>query len=482
MLSPAFVGAASAHNGKLRPSFRASANRFSFSRAREASRIVAEQSTDRNPGRRKGPKTRWILTGLAAGGVLGVVANLVWGASPVLEKFVRYVTEPAGQIWLRALIMIVVPLVFSSISTGVVGLGDFRKIGRIGLKTILFFLLVAGLAACLGLVLVNWVKPGAGLSADTRERLISAYTSEAQQKKDVAGQARFGISTLVNIVPRNPVEAAARGDMLGLIFFSLVFGAALGLLPAERSRPLVEVVKAIGDAMTVIIDLVMKLAPYGVFALVFTVAARFGFDLLEKLGWYVLTVIAGLVIFQVGVYSVLVRALAGFQPLDFFRRARDAIVTAFSTSSSNATLPTTLRVSETSLGLPADICGFVLPIGATMCMNGTALFEGVTVLFIAQVFGVWLSLPAQAIVVAMSVLAAVGAAGVPSGAIPLLILVLEAVGVPGEGIALVIGVDRLLDMCRTTVNVTGDMIAAAFVARSEGYPLRPAVDSAVNTP
>ncbi len=430
---------------------------------------MADQTTDRDPGRRKGPKTRSILTGLAAGAVTGVAANLLWGGSRPLEAFIHFGAEPLGQIWLRALIMIVVPLIFASISTGVVGLGDFRKVGRIGLKTLLFFLLVAGLAACLGLVLVDWVRPGAGLSPETRERLLAAYSTEAQEKKEAAGGARFGVSTLVNIVPRNPLAAAAQGDMLGLIFFSLIFGVAMGLMPAARSKPLVEVVRVLGEAMTVIIDLVMKAAPYGVFALVFTVAARFGLDLLEKLGWYVLTVITGLVIFQVGVYGVLIRGLTGFSPLDFFRRARDAMVTAFSTSSSNATLPTTIRVSETTLGLPPDICGFVLPIGATMCMNGTALFEGVTALFIAQVFGVSLSLPAQAIVVAMSVLAAVGTAGVPSGAIPLLILVLEAVGVPGEGIALVIGVDRLLDMCRTTVNVTGDMIAAAFVARSEGF-------------
>lgn len=420
-----------------------------------------------NPARPKGPKTSHILAGLATGAVLGVVANLLWGGSVGLERVVHYGTEPAGQLWLRSLIMIVVPLVFASLSLGVAGLGGLRKVGRIGLKTLLFFLLVAALAASLGLVMVNWIRPGAGVAPEVRARLLATYHHEAEQSKEMAGRARFGMQTLINIVPRNPLAAAAQGDMLGVIFFSLVFGVALALLPPSRSAALLEVLRGLGEAMVVIIDLVMKLAPYGVFALIFTVAARFGFDLLVKLGWYVVTVIVGLLIFQFGVYSVLVRSLTGFRPLDFFRRAQDAMVTAFSTSSSNATLPTTLRVGETSLGLPREICGFVLPLGATMCMNGTALFEGVTVLFIAQVFGIQLSLTSQAVVIVMSVLMAVGAPGVPSGAIPLLILVLEAVGVPGEGIAMVIGVDRLLDMCRTTVNVTGDMAAAAFVARSE---------------
>jgi dicarboxylate/amino acid:cation (Na+ or H+) symporter, DAACS family len=366
--------------------------------------------------------------------------------------------------------MIVVPLVFASVSLGVFGLNDLKKIGRIGLKTVLFFLLVGGLAACLGLLLVNWVRPGEGLNAEARDRLLATYRSEAQQtKKSVAG-SQFGITMIVSIIPRNPLAAAAQGDMLGVIFFSLIFGAAMGLLPPARSTGLAEVVRGVGDVMVVIIDLVMNLAPYGVFALIFSVSARFGFGLLAKLGWYVLTVIAGLLVLQFGVYSLLIRVLAGSRPWYFFRRAKDAMVTAFSTSSSNATLPTTIRVSETVLGLPSEVCGFVLPIGATMCKNGTALFEGVTAVFLAQVFGLKLSMVAQAVVVVMAVVAAVGAGGVPSGGIPLLIVVLEAVGIPAEGIAIVIGVDRLLDMCRTTVNVTGDMVAAAYIARSEARP------------
>ncbi len=441
--------------------------------SREA--VNPTSSESQTSPRFSGPSAGRILAGLVAGAVTGVVANLLWGETSGLEKVVRYATEPAGQLWLRALIMIVVPLVFASLSLGVAGLGDLRKLGRVGLKTLLYFVMVTLLAASLGLVMVNVFRPGAGLAPGVRERLLATFSQQARESKTAAGQARFGIQTLVNIVPRNPLAAAAQGDMLGLIFFSLMFGIALALLPAARSATLVDAVRGLGEAMVVIIDVVMKLAPYGVFALVFSVAARFGFDLLARLAWYVVAVVVGLVIFEFVVYALLVRALGGWRPQEFFRRAWPVILTAFSTSSSNATLPTTLRVSETALGVPRHVCGFVLPLGATMNMNGTALFEGVTVLFIAQVFGMGLSLPAQAVVILMAVLTAVGAAGVPSGAIPLMILVLEAVGVPGEGIAMVIGVDRLLDMCRTVVNVTGDMTAAAFVARSEGYkPGQPA--------
>ena len=429
---------------------------------------------------RSGPKTLQILVGLIAGAALGVAANLIWGQSSGLAKLVRYGTEPVGQMWLRSLIMVVIPLVFARLSLGVAGLGDLRKLGRVGMKTILFFLLVTSLAALLGLFLVNLVRPGEGMSAEARDRLLATYHAGAGQPQPTPQQGQFGIQTLINVVPRNPLAAAAQGDMLGVIFFSLAFGVALALAPAERTKGLREVLRALGDVMIVIIDLVMKLAPIGVFALLFTVTARFGLDLLARLGWYILTVLAGLVVFEFGVYPILIRLFARRSPWDFFRRAWVAILTAFSTSSSNATLPTTLEVCENSLELPREVCGFVVPLGATMCMNGTALFEGVTVLFIAQVFGIKLALSAQVVVMVTAILMAMGAAGVPSGAIQVLILVLEAVGVPGEGIAMVVGVDRILDMGRTVVNVTGDMVAASFVARSEG--LSPAPHSPSSAP
>lgn len=417
---------------------------------------------------RKGPKTLHILAGLFLGAAGGVLANLLAGKTATLASIVRYGTEPAGQIWLRALIMVVIPLVFSRLSLGVAGLGDLHKLGRVGLKTLSFFLLITTLASVLGLTMVNLVRPGAGLPPEVRQRLLASYHQNASLSNAAAARGQFGIQTLVNVVPRNPLGAAAQGDMLGIIFFSLAFGVALAALPADRTQALVDALRGLGDVMIVIIDLVMMLAPYGVFALLFTVAARFGLELLARLGWYVLTVIVGLAIFEFGVYPALIRIFTDWSPWNFFRRAWTAILTGFSTSSSNATLPTTLEVCEASLGLPREICGFVVPLGATMCMNGTALFEGVTVLFIAQVFGIHLSLASQIVVMITAILMSMGAAGVPSGGIQVLILVLEAVGIPGEGIAMVVGVDRVLDMCRVVVNVTGDMVTAAYVARGEG--------------
>ncbi len=413
----------------------------------------------------RGPKTRHILAGLILGSVAGVVANLAWGNTVVLAGLIHYVIEPAGQMWLRALIMVVIPLIFARLSLGVAGLGDLHKLGRVGLKTMLFFLMVTSLAAVLGLAMVNLVRPGAGLPQEVRDRLLATYHQESSPVRAAPQGGQFGVQTLINVVPRNPLGAAAQGDMLAVIFFSLAFGVALALLPEERTRILAEVLRGLADVMMVIIELVMMLAPYGVFALLFTVAARFGMDLLARLGWYIVTVIAGLAIFEFGVYPVLIRIFTGWPPGEFFSRGVRAILTALSTSSSNATLPTTLEVCENSLGIPKEVSGFVVPLGATMCMNGTALFEGVTVLFIAQVFGMHLPLSSQIVVMVTAIVMSMGAAGIPSGAIQVLILVLEAVGIPGEGIAMVVGVDRVLDMCRTVVNVTGDMLTAAFVAR-----------------
>ena len=427
------------------------------------------QTADKPISRRRFSLTTRIFFGLVAGAAAGVACNLLWSGNGVLELLVEKLTDPVGRMWLRMLIMVVVPLVFASLTMGVAGLGNLKKLGRMGVKTVAFFLVVSALAAALGLVLVNWVRPGDGLSAEDRDRLVSSYGTEASRTMELGGGAGFGTEMLVNIVPRNPLDAMARGDMLGLIFFSLIFGAGLGMLPKEKSAPMLGVLRGLSDTVAMIINLVMKLAPYGVFCLIFTVTARFGFELLGKLAWYVIAVLAALTIQQLVVYPILVRILARLSPLGFLRAIRTVMLTAFTTSSSNATLPTTMRDSEQQLGVPREVSGFVLPLGATMNMNGTAIFVAMTVLFIAQVFGVKLSLTSQMIVIVMAVVSAVGAAGVPSGVIPLLILVLETVGVPGEGVAIVLGVDRLLDMTRTIMNVSGDITCAAFISRSEGY-------------
>ncbi len=398
-----------------------------------------------------------------------MACNLLWSGNGVLEFMVDKLADPVGRMWLRMLIMIVVPLVFASVTLGVAGLGNLKKLGRMGVKTVAFFLMSSALAAAIGLVLVNWLRPGAGVPPGVRDRLVGTYQSEATRSMELAGGAGFGTEMLVNIVPRNPIGAMAQGDMLGVIFFSLVFGMGLGLLPKEKSAAMLGLLSGLEDTVTMIIGTVIKLAPYGVFCLIFTITARFGFDLLAKLGWYVMVVLAGLAFQQVVVFPILVRILARLSPLVFLRAIKTVMLTAFTTSSSSATLPTTMRESEQRLGVPREISRFVLPLGATMNMNGAAIFLAMSSLFIAQVLGVELSLTSQIIVIVMSVVSAVGAAGVPSGAMPLLILVLEAVGVPGEGVAIVFGVERLLDMTRTIINVSGDITCPAFISRSEGY-------------
>jgi dicarboxylate/amino acid:cation (Na+ or H+) symporter, DAACS family len=408
-----------------------------------------------------------ILIGLALGAGAGVTANQLLADAVWVQWFANNIANPVGQVFLRMLLMIVLPLVFASIALGVAGMGDLRSVGRVGGKTIAYFLMSTAISAVIGLVLVNTFHPGAGMDPAMRQQLFATYQSEAaglQARSEVG----FGINTFVNMVPRNPVQAAADMDMLGVIFFALMFGAALTLIPKERAEPMIKVLDALGEVVIKIIDFAMKLAPYGVFGLIFVVTSRFGWNLLGQLGKYVLVVLVGLTIHAVITLSVLVRTMGGMSPLKFWKAARPVMVTAFSTSSSAATLPTNIQVAEQDLGIPSKIAGFVLPLGATMNMNGTALYEGVTVLFLAQVFGVDLNVGQQIVVVLLSVIMAVGAAGVPGGSLPLIMVVLASVGVPAEGIAIILGVDRILDMSRTVLNTTGDLSAAVYIARSEG--------------
>ena len=410
-----------------------------------------------------------ILIGLAIGAVAGVVANLTLGGTHGTVVWINtYLAGPIGQIFLRLLFMIVMPLVFASIALGVAGLGDLRKVGRVGGKAIAYFLITTALAATLGILLVLAVRPGSRIPDDVRASLLTTYASDASAKVEVSSQQQFGIQTLVNVVTNNPLKSAVDMDMIGLIFFGIMFGAALTLIPMARARPMIDVLEALQDVVIKIVEMAMRLAPFGVAGLIFGVTSRFGLELLKPLGTYVLVVLGGLLLHVLVTLSLIIRFGAGLSPALYFKRIRASILTAFSTSSSAATLPTNLAVAEQNLGIPNQIAGFVLPIGTTMCMNGTALFEGITVMFLAQVFGVELSLGTMIIVMVMSVITAVGAAGVPGGSSPLLVGILVMFGIPAEGIALILGVDRILDMSRTTVNTIGDLSAAAVVARSEG--------------
>ena len=415
-------------------------------------------------------RERWplhwrILVGLVVGIVAGSVANALAGGTAGLTWLVDGVIEPFGRIFLRLIFMVVLPLIMSALVLGVAGLGDIGRLGRIGAKTLAYTVFATGLSVALGLALVNVVQPGAGLSEETRAALSA---TAARSPVVTPADAPVGLQAVVAIIPDNPLRAAVNGDMLAVMFFSLMMGLGLALAPRETVAPFVAVLEGLYAIVMEVIELAMRLAPYGVAALLFTLTARLGAGVLRQLASYVLVVLAGLAIHQFVTYALIVRFMARISPWLFFQRIRTVMLTAFSTSSSNATLPLSLTVTERSLGVPREIATFVLTLGSTANQNGTALFEGVTVLFLAQFYGVELSLSSQLVVVLMSILAGVGTAGVPGGSLPLIVPVLVTVGVPAEGIGIILGVDRLLDMCRTVLNVSGDITAAVVVARSEG--------------
>ncbi len=405
-----------------------------------------------------------IAIGLIAGAVAGGLANALFPGAGWVSWISDNIAYPVGQVFLRLLFMTVVPIVFTSIALGVAGIGDMKTLGRLGGRTIMYFLLSTLMAATIGLTLVNTIRPGGGLPPETRDELMTRFSGGASDLA-ASGATDFGISTFVNIVPRNPVAAAADMDMLALIFFSLIFGAALTLIPAEKAKPVIELLDGIGEAIIRIIDMAMHLAPYGVFGLIFVITSQFGWSILAQLSMYVVVVMLGLIIHATVGISALVKIFGRMSPKRFWKAVTAPIITAFSTSSSMATLPTSISTAEKELGVQPKVAGFVLPLGATMNMNGTSLFEGVTVLFLAQVFGVDLGFGQQVIVIILSVLTAIGAAGVPGGSLPLMMLVMATVGVPPEGIAIVLGVDRVLDMSRTTLNVCGDISASVYVDR-----------------
>jgi DAACS family dicarboxylate/amino acid:cation (Na+ or H+) symporter len=404
------------------------------------------------------PPHRKILIALVAGALLGLLANTFAPGASWLAVLVRYVTEPIGKIFVRLLIMLVVPIVFSALVVGVCEL-ELRDVGRLGLKTLAYTVVVSVIAVLIGVGLVNLFEPGRGVPVDFRDHGLAMKAAPTPEQTSL-------LSLVIALVPDNPVRAAAEGDMLAFIVFSLVFGLGLAQAKSEPALRLREVIQGLFDVMMRVIHGVLKLAPLGIAALLFTMTARTGLDVVGRLAAYVGVVVLGLVLHTLVVYSFSVRVLGGMPVLRFFRGVRLAMATAFSTASSSATLPTALEVAD-QMGLPRQVSRFVLTAGATMNQNGTALFEGVTVLFLAQAYAVPLSLSQQALVMGICILAGIGTAGVPAGSLPVIATILGMLGIPPEGIGLVLGVDRLLDMCRTVVNVTGDLAAAVVVARGE---------------
>lgn len=444
-------------------------------------REVATDLDEETPDKPKGiPLHTKILIGLVVGVVAGLVVNKMFGGDhPRVVSVVDNFTQPVGQLFLRLLLMIVVPLVFSSLVVGVAGIGDIRKLGRVGLKSFGYCLVISSISVVIGLTLANTINPGKRIDPATSAALQQRYANDASKTVEDANKARTAspkplMSVVETIVPKNPFYAIAGKEdpnMLHLMFFALIVGVAITLLPVTVTAPVLRVLEGVYEITAKIIEIIMKFAPYAVACLLFNNTARFGLDLLQALAWFVLTVLLGLSLHMFGVYSLSVYFLSRLSPLEFFRRIKTVILTAFSTSSSNATLPTALRVSEQNLGVPQEINSFVLTVGATANQNGTALYEGITVLFLAQLAGVDLTLGQQLMVVYLAILGGIGTAGVPSGSIPFLVGVLATIGINPALIAIILGVDRLLDMCRTTLNVTGDITAATYVARSEGYEL-----------
>lgn len=427
-----------------------------------------------------------ILIGLLIGALLGLTANYLASQSAQAHDWVQWaardVAEWIGKVFLRLVIMVVVPLVVSALILGILELGDLRSLGRVGLRTLGYTVIMSLASVGIGIGLVNYMQPGSTLPPEKRAELKEQYAAAADDVVQKSKAAKRPQQILLDMLPENPlqemvgaVDGSSKGNgMLAVMFFSLLVGVAL-TITRDRTGVLVQVFEGLFDVSMTLIGFAMKLAPLGVACLIFAITATIGLDILQALLRFVVTVLLGLALQMFVVYSLMLLFVAKLSPMKFFSASREAIFTAFGTSSSNATLPTAMRVAKENLGLRPEVSQFVLTVGSTANQNGTALFEGVVVLFLAQVFGVELTLMQQVVVVLMSILAGVGTAGVPGGSIPMIVIVLGQVGVPPEGIAIILGVDRILDMCRTTLNVTGDLVLATCVSKNEdraGAPRR----------
>ncbi|MGH8049333.1 MAG: dicarboxylate/amino acid:cation symporter [Arenimonas sp.] len=407
-----------------------------------------------------------MLIAFVVGITLGLIANIFLSGSDIVEAVIAYITGPVGKLFINTLKMLVVPLVFSALLLGVVEIGDPKSLGRIGGKTLAYILVVTGIAVGIGLTLVNLIKPGVGISKELGMSLISEGSVKATEIAGKSEGAELG-QLLLNLIPSNPVAAAANGDLLALMMVALLFGIAAAVIQSDATKSFVSATQGLYEICMKLIGWVIELAPYAVTCLLFTLTAKLGVDVLKQLFWFVLTVIAALGIHMFVVFPMLLKFIGGVSPLWFFKQAEPAMLTAFSTSSSSASLPTTLRVVEEGLNVPRRVGRFVCTLGATANMNGTALFEGVTVLFLAQFFGIDLSLTQQITVLFVCILGGIGAAGVPGGSLPVIVMILAMFKIPPEGIGLILGVDRLLDMCRTTVNVTGDLVGSVLIGKNE---------------
>jgi Na+/H+-dicarboxylate symporter len=401
-----------------------------------------------------------VATKIFAGLILGAIAGLIYGPDAELIR-------PIGTAFIRLIKMIVIPLIFASLLVGVASLGDMRKIGRIGGKTFAFYIAYYITAVALGLFLANTLKPGENIPASVQAELKANYAETADAQALRAGERQGLDDVLINIIPDNPAESLVKADMLQIIFFAMFMGVVISLLDKKKMEPVIRFFEAINDIMVKIVDIVIRLAPYAVFSLIAAVVGSFGVDILMSLLRYVLVTIGGLFILALS-YPAVVSLATKFPYFKFWKGIYPAQLIAFSTCSSSATLPITMETAEDNIGVSKQISSFVLPLGATINMNGTALYQGVTAIFIAQVYGMHLGLGDQLAIILTATLASIGAAGAPAMGVLMLVIVLKQVGIPLEGIALILGVERILDMFRTVINITGDVAAATVIAYSEG--------------
>lgn len=407
-----------------------------------------------------------VLLGFVLGTVVGLVVHATAADAIWVQSLTEYLTRPFGQIFLNLLFMLVVPLMFSALVLGVGELGDIASLGRLGWKTLIYTAVVTAAAVLIGLVCVNLFQPGTHMDASLVERAMSnAKTGEIISK----GNELRLMDLLVNIVPHNIV--GAMGDdskKLGIVFFALMIGIGLVMKPTPATHAFKNALQGLFEICMHLIGLFIRLAPYAVAAFMFNLTSQLGWDVIQSLLWFVVTVLLALAIHGFVVLPLWVKFMGGMGPREFFRGTQEASLTAFATASSTATLPVTLRVAEENLKLPRKVSRFVLTVGASANHHGTALFEGITVLFLAQVYGLHLGLPQQLMVLVLCILGGIGTAGIPSGSLPVIAMICGIIGIKPEGIGIVLGVNTFLDMCRTSLNVTGDLATAVVVSNRSG--------------
>jgi len=413
--------------------------------------------------------------------IIGLILGLIWGLIASLAGFSTFTIDyiqPVGTIFINLLKLIAVPLVLASLIVGVTNLNDVAQLSRMGGKTIGIYMVTTICAITIGLTVVNVLQPGDFLPVETQEKLMSSYEGNIEGSAESAQEVmeRSPMTFFVDIVPQNFFSAASdNGNMLQVVFVAILLGIGLIQIPSDKSKSLVNFFDSLNEVIIKIVDLVMKIAPYGVFALMAGVIVDLAGDdisqalnLLGALGWYCVAVVLGLFLHLMIVYSSLFKLFSKMKLTDFFKAIRPAMLLGFSTSSSSATLPVTMERVEKNVGVDEEVSSFVLPIGATINMDGTSLYQAVAAVFIAQALGLDLGIAQQLTIVPTATLASIGSAGVPGAGIIMLVIVLQAIQVPVEGIALILGVDRILDMCRTAVNITGDAAVAVAVAHTEG--------------